>query len=823
MMKSHHSKRRILDYYGLQDQKKLEQVPQAEVPVATILFDESHGQLLRSPVRPDVEEVEQKGQLNQILDELKSQKNKAKEEDSTHLAEPGYLTKDILDVGKYKILVLGAPTFAFSSEEIDAIVGFVTDDGGSLLVASNYESLRQQQQNAQDSINSLLKAFGIKFKQLLSYPPDEITDFSPHYLSSEVNRCFFAEPTYLEVLKDLPERLLYPPYVVGRLPRTQEPCLVAVEVGYGRVVAISDFIIFDEEYLKYGNNKQLVRNILRWLAVQNPIDCFDAQIDAEVAYGNTATFSIAFSNPHGNRLEYINCLLESDTGVEILESQEKTIRSIPPYRETRLQWTVKPTGIGTQKLKLTIDSLKERKLQPLYFDSVAQFQCVPNVEIDLVILNQHEKIPELLETGKAVEVKAVFRQKTSAEAIPLKLSLDASSPQLAVETIEQSDMNYRWRLTAQQAGEGTIALVVGETGQRVSRLIQVRPSIHNRIAEIEKTIVAPLRDEIRRQIVNLQCGLEAEEIQQIPFRLYTPEEQVQLLYSGETAEELLEALRVARMETYENLPLVRRLLLQIAPTFSPTYGCCIPYDPELAAHLAKKHRAYEENLAQNFLMLEGYDQIWLEQNIAALILHEQYGHGFFFTQTTLGKQLAILARHGMTRNADPKKMRSPYPRKLYEEYRKALRALWDRSVIVNEGFATWLELAILPLLSGGVGQATYRRKDFLFNRDNSLSILSRDSEYLKQFPALCDSRYQEGCELFQRIQRDFTLTSGIQRVVQAMIEATDVDAGIVEHENQVQFALHSTELLRSILEDSEEDARADERLRKIYICATQTL
>ncbi|NET62597.1 MAG: hypothetical protein F6K47_42840, partial [Symploca sp. SIO2E6] len=273
--------------------------------------------------------------------------------------------------------------------------------------------------------------------------------------------------------------------------------------------------------------------------------------------------------------------------------------------------------------------------------------------------------------------------KTDVVASSVQLSLDTSSPQLVVEPMEQSEINYRWRLTAQEVGTGTIALVVKETGQRISRLIQVRPSVKTRIAEIEKTIVNPLKDEIRRQVVEIQSRLEVESIQQIPFHLCTPEALVRQIYSGSLQENLLEMLRVARIEEQENLALVKQLLRYIAPTFSPTNGCYFPYDPQLAAHLAQEHRAYRDNLAQNLLSMEGYDQIWLEQNIAALILHEQYGHGFFFTQTTLGKQLAILYRQGMTRNANPKSMRSPYPRKLYEEYQDAIRALWDSAVIVN--------------------------------------------------------------------------------------------------------------------------------------------
>lgn len=808
-----------LHYYGLQDINQLEQSHLQETPVISVLFDQAHGELFCLQLPSAENEADNLTRLEQILkDELKCEPKKIE----SHVGEPGSLTREILieDDGesiKFKVLALLSPTVAFDSSEIEAITQFV-ESGGSLLVAVNYESLRQLQQGSHNSINELMEKFRLKFKQLLSYPPDTIEDFVPHYLSSEVNECFFSEPIYLEILTDdLPDKLLYPPYVVAKLPRTLDACLVAAEVeGGGRIVAVSDFVIFGDEYLQYGNNEKLVLNIFQWLAAQNFIDCFDAKINAEVLDGVTTKFCICLSNPHRKRVEFISCLLEADAGVEIAEPQEKSVRSIAPYRATQLQWTVKPTQLGTHTLKLTLDCLKAPQLSPLFFDRVAEFKCVPNVDVDLVIQNHHENVPELLEVGKPVEVKAVFRQKTEAVASSLKLSLDASSPRLFIEIIEQSGMNYRWRLTPQEAGAGAISLVVSETGQQISRLIQVRPSAQDQMAEIEKSIVIPLQDEIRRRIAEIQCGLEAESIQQIPFYLCTPEELVCQIYSGSLKEELLEVLRVARIEEHENLLLVRQLLRYIAPTFSPNKGCYIPYDPQLAAHLAKQHRAYRDNLAQNLLSIEGYSQTLLEQNIAALVLHEQYGHGFFFTQTTLGKQLAILHRHGMTRNADPKTMRSPYPRKLYEEYRDAIQALWDSAVIVNEGFAAWVELAILPLLSGATGQAAYRRRDFLFNRDNGLYLSSQDSQYFKRFPAITDSRYQEGCEIFQRIQEYFDQLTGIRAVVQVMIKATDIDWGITESQYQVQFALSEKKLTDSLLDVSEDGVRAYKRLRQIY-------
>ena len=777
-----------LDYHSWKEKENQEQRDQIEVSVTKVLFDESHGELLQSSSNMDNDdETDTWSNLGQVL------KGKLNCDVTPHTGEPGSLTSESL-IG-YTVLVIAAPILPFEPEEVEAIIEFVLD-GNSLLIASNYRSFYEQQEK--NTLNSLMKPFGFQFKQLLSDPPEEISELYPHYISSEVNLVFVRDPIYLEVLSTKPPEIAYLPHILARLPRTCEPCLAAVETENGRVVAITDSAFLGNEYLGFGDNKQLALNIFRWLAIQNQLDCFDAQVSTEVQYGETATFSISLSNPHDRRIEYISCLLEANPGTEIFEPQEKNLRSLAPYGKTQLQWTIKPIQFGLQKLKLTIDSLQETKLTPLFFDSVAQFTCVPNVEFDFVILNPQGEVPEILETGSTVEVKAVMRPTVDIDCPWIQLKLTSSSSRLQVEPIETSGTSQVWRLTAKEVGDCPITLSLGQTGQRISRLIQIRPSLQSQIALVEKDTIIPLAEEIRRQVSKLHCGLDTDEIQEIPFRLYTPEQYVQVLYSGESeiAEKLLEALRVARHETTENRSLVKLLLQYIAPAYSPVYGCCIPYDPPLATHLVKKHPIYRDYLAQNFLTLEEYDQNYMVQNIAALILHEKYGHGFFFTQTTLGKQLSTLSQHGMDGDAHPSKLKLPYPRLLYEDYQEVIQMLWDSAELLMEGFATWVELTTLPHLSGTVGQAAFRRRYFLFS----------DAE----------SRYQQGYEYFQFIQDYFGEASGTKAAAKAMIEAADIDIGVVEEGKRVTFALESRRLKEVLFSEFKDDIWADTRLKKIY-------
>jgi hypothetical protein len=161
-------------------------------------------------------------------------------------------------------------------------------------------------------------------------------------------------------------------------------------------------------------------------------------------------------------------------------------------------------------------------------------------------------------------------------------------------------------------------------------------------------------------------------------------------------------------------------------------------------------------------------------------------------------------------------LQAPYPRLLYEEYKPAIQALHDSAIIVNEGFAAWVELTVLPRLAGAVGQVAYRRRDFLFNRDDELARLAEHSAYFQRFSPFRVSRYREGCEYLNLIQGYFGEDWGPKCAVQALIKAADVHVGIAENGTQVQFGLTAKALTRALLGVQGDDARADMRLRRIH-------
>ncbi len=761
--------------------------------MAKILFDEAHDELLTSQVSEGDQESDTYSILRQELGKIGLQF-------AVHQASAGPITHALAE---YDVLVLAAPTQPLSLAEVNAMTDFV-QRGKALLIANNAESLWQQ---ASNSANLLLESFGLGTERLLSHAPQEITALRPHYVSSGVNRLTTVQPAYLETLDSLP-------YVVAALPWTDKPFIAAVESKSGRLVAIADFVMFGDKHLSEGDNRQLALNIFSWLARENVLDCYNAHLDPQVRFGHPATFSITLSNPHADRLEYIRCHLESDASAQIQEPVLR-IRSIPANGQTWLQWSIEPRKLGSQRLRLTTSFPRNKTHLPLVFDTVAQFQCVPDAEIDLVVPVSPGNALGIAETGVAFEAQAVVRWAKNAHQVPLQFELDCPLAHMTVEPASQAD-THRWRLTALDQGDWPITLIVSQTKQRVSRLVRVQPSAQTRIASVERDIVAPLSEEIQRLVSQLRREFDEDAVRRIPFRLFVPEDQVCLLYPPEVAKRLEEILQSARTEMHANRRLVEQILRNITPTYSPVHGCCIPYDPKLAADLAGRHELYEENLIYNFMSMEGRDQTTLEQNVAAFLLHEKFGHGFFFTRTVLGQQLAILHRYGLVRPVDYERLLAPYPRRLHEAYREAIQALSDSAVIVNEGFAAWLELAVLPRLAGAVGQSAYQRRDFLFNRDEDMVRLAKQSQYFQRFPPFRDSRYQEGCEYFDLIQGYFGKDCGFKCAVQAMLKAAQVHVGISESDGQVWFALGAEPLKAEMLDAQHDDARADMRLRRIH-------
>ncbi|MDJ0702233.1 MAG: hypothetical protein QNJ46_03045 [Leptolyngbyaceae cyanobacterium MO_188.B28] len=785
-----------LEYYDFHGITVSEQSHPQKPPVKKVLFDESHGELLRAELNEEDDEVDSWSKLSEVLTGELNWKV------DSHTVDQKALTHEVLQ--GYDVLVLGAPTKPLTSDELDAVTSFV-HLGKSLLIANSFESIWRQ--NSINNINKLLKTFGLCAQRLVSSLPKKVSSFQPHYISSDVNRLSIREPTYLKILNDNPR-------VVATLPETYEPFLATVEAGSGRIVAVGDFALFGNWYIEQDNNQLIVTNIFRWLARQNFLDFEDIHIDPEVKFGQQALLSLNLVNPQDNlQLSNIRCFLASDMPTHI-NYEQFTVRSILANEKKGLKWFIEPRKLGLQNLKLKIDFPEGITHSPLYFEHLSQFICVPDAEIDFVFFSGQNEIQEV-ETGVSFDAKVIVRWPQDAKKVPLNFSIDYPSSSIKAEQISAD----HWRLTAVKKGNCKIELKIEETGQTRTRLIHIFSSLQSRISDLERDTVEILTSKVHHRVSCIWQEFSTDSIRNIPFRLFTPETLVQKVYPRHTRERLLEVLRAARGDLQRFLPLADELLRYVAPTYLPKQGCCIPFDPGLATHLAKKYPSREENLAYNLLSIDGderYDESWVEGNIVALLLHEKYGHGFFHTQTTLGRQLALLNNHGLLRRVDYKELNSPYLCSLHKEYGEAIQILAHSALLINEGFAAWVELTGLQKLAPAFNQVFYRRKEFLF-QDTQLARLINHSGYFKKFHPGPGSQYRIMYDFLNAIQNCFDPDIGPQCALHAMIKAADVDFGITEQNGRIQFGMSANEIQDRLLDNTEGfEAGADQRMRHIW-------
>ena len=763
-----------------------------DVPVKRILFDETHGELL---------DHQDTTELQVLLDALPGVKVVSSDDISSDECALG---NGLLKQHSIDILVVAAPTIPFSSEEINAIENFL-EEGKSFLFASSHTSLGYSEVTQQ--INDLLKDHGLQAQRLVGHRPRSIQSFSPHYLSSGVSRLAVQEPTSVKLLSNSP-------LAVAAFSESDKPFLAAVEFESSRVIAVGDVSFLKNDKINQDDNQILALNIFRWLASKNLVDVQSVRIDPEIRYGEQSKVALRLINSCiQERLDGVRCLLESNEAT-LIEKPQASLGSISVKGMIKQSWQIEPQKLGLQSLRLTVEIPEERGGDIFSIDPIAQFQCVPNADIKLVIDNQKGKVKEIVETGTPFNVSASVRWEENAKQIPLHFSLEAPSS-LAVEQLTES----HWRLTALSDGKWVIKIRVQETSQEITQLIYAEPSLHYKINKVEREVVSELEAKIAYRLSQFLPELDIETIQQVPFKLLTPEDYVEKVYPAHMQEKLMEILYTIRHEEEAFSPLVSDLLFYVAPMYSPKHGCCIPYDPELAAYLIEKYPFYEQNIAYNFLWAgekHVYGHTWLEGNVAALLLHEKYGHGFFYTQTKLGQQLSILYRHGLLRKVDNEILKAPYLRVMHEEYGEVIRMLSHSALLLNEGFATWLETVGLQRLGGALEETVHRRREFLF-QDTELEQLYSRSKYFKVFDPRPGSKYELGYIWLKDIQNHFSVKLGLKSVIDAVVRAADVDFGISENDGRIEFALGADRIKELLFDDRRGfEAGAQRRLGEIW-------
>jgi len=685
-----------------------------------------------------------------------------------------------------QILVLGAPGSDLKQGEIEAIKVFVQDGGGLLLVSSAETMI-----NPPFSLNRQMAAMtGLQFQEYLNYPITFLQVFRPHYITANVGRIRVGKIASLDISNGAR------PLAFTRA--TRQTVMACADVERGRVVAIGDVGWLTDEWLAVENNEKLALSTFHWLAARNVIDIERIVIPETVEWGQTAEVVLHLRNSDAEVRPQLECVLESDADAIISEPACKG-RSIPPGKTTRMRWTVRPQILGEQELRLVthIDGQAT-----LFFDQLPGMRCEAPGYLTLQTRNADGESETKFETGDQLIAEGTLHWPTGLEPPPYGLELEYTEG-LIERGYQPGEGVSRWHLEAVAPGEHILTLKICQTDQSLPAMITVHLSLADQLAELRAAYICPLDAEIAERLQTVEPSLSDEAVRRQKFQILPPDQYIRAVYDDRAATWLTEVLAAARREQWYNLELLNQVLVYLAPAYLPSRGSFVPYDPALVSSLARLHPAARWRLECNWVRSEESEDINAKQNIAAYLLHEKYGHGFFYTHTRLGQQLAILQHHGFPEKPDDER---------YQDYVEVAHLIEDSAIIVNEGFAAWMELTFLGRLDHEVRQAVLPRRVLLLQEATDLYERQRNSRFFRAFPPRFDSPYLEGFEYLDFISQHFNLCCAVR----LFLIATNVEFGISEDaEGTVHFELGAAEIEGRLLEAEEDDARSHLRFHRI--------
>ena len=224
-----------------------------------------------------------------------------------------------------------------------------------------------------------------------------------------------------------------------------------------------------------------------------------------------------------------------------------------------------------------------------------------------------------------------------------------------------------------------------------------------------------------------------------------------------------------------------------------------------------------------------------EEDIAAVIGHEKYGHGFLYLETTLGKQVVhILADQELYRaiatGNDAAFLNAPWKRDFLEENRAWLPYLLGSVVIVEEGFAAWVQTKLLLCLGNRfASRAAYGLTRHPFSVPFRGLIPFLPYFEARGYPLLPERQFSPhklGYDCIDDIHEQFGY-SCIACILHTIRRVMDVDFGIhKETTGAIRVAMRSDRLLQYLRDGRPGFYLADQRLlvfRNLILDRSQVL
>ncbi len=250
-----------LHWYATVDRKMMVNnlTPQTHVLQSTFGARPNSVPVFNSTVRSTIQVISNSSGGNILFEKAKSNtwnpdalfKNLAQE-----LSNVGYnyfTTSNLAgeDLSAFQVLVISSPSTSFSSEELAGISNFVNSGGGLFLLGEGDGSWLDR-----SALNQVANLFGLDF--LADNSGDFFMDLSDHEVAENVDQAFVTYGSHIEGSFEN----------IGALG--SRSYAVAKSFGLGRVVAVGDCNIFDDQSftstLYSYDHLQLALNIVSWLS-----------------------------------------------------------------------------------------------------------------------------------------------------------------------------------------------------------------------------------------------------------------------------------------------------------------------------------------------------------------------------------------------------------------------------------------------------------------------------------------------------------------------------------------------------------------------------